>query len=115
MNNEEMFQKLLEEIGSINSRLARVENKQDEQRDILQAIRNKQEHTNAELEGLKTTTATAASVKEIRDFQQTSILETIEYIHDRMVTKEDLSASMNVMNEDLFNQKVELHKLKLVK
>lgn len=81
---------LLEFRSEVTERFDRVETQQRENTDIIKAIRHNQEHICAEINALKTHTASAESVTKIR-------------------------ASINALNERIFMQDTNIQELKLVK
>jgi len=95
---EEGQQKLITRIDKIESDMA-TKAQQDENTQIIKAIRHNTETTNAEINALKLTTLSK---------------EALEHLS----TKEDvnkLNAKFEVLNSRLFHQEAELYELKAVK
>lgn len=109
MTQEEFQRSVLEKLVSLESGQTRIENR-------MGNIESRMETMETKMEDMETRQMQQETqLQEIKKFQQTSILETIEYIHDHLVTKDDLHASMKTLNDRLFVQEVELNKLKLVR
>lgn len=88
---------LLEFRSEVNGCFDRVETQQRENTDIIKAIRHNQEHICAEIESLKTHTASAEALAEVK----------AEIV--------DTNLGVNELNNRLFTQAKEIGKLKLVK
>lgn len=102
MTQEEFQRLVLEKLMSLETGQTQLKKEMVELKEEVHDIKS-------ELGDLK------KDVCEIREFQKTSVLEIIEFVYEHTCTKDDLSASMKALNDDMFIQKVELNKLKLVK
>lgn len=84
---DKQFEQVDERFGEIEDRLHCIEVQQRENTDVIQAIRHNQEHMGAEVEALKTYTASAESV-------------------------ERLAVQFSILNERQFQQETELRRIK---
>lgn len=103
-------------MGNIEARVGNMETRMGNMETRMGNIETNMENIESRMGNIETRQIQQEThLQEIKKFQQTSILETIEYIHDHLVTKDDLHASMKTLNDRLFVQEVELNKLKLVR
>lgn len=123
MTQEEFQRLVLEKLVSLESGQTRMETRMENMETRMGNIESNMENMETRMENIESRMGNIETrqiqqethLQEIKKFQQTSILETIEYIHDHLVTKDDLHASMKTLNDRLFVQEVELNKLKLVR
>ena len=105
MSNEEKILQMLAAMQSeqatfrkeVNERFDRIETQQRENTDVIKAIRHNQEHICAEIDALKTHTASAEALAEVK----------------AEIT--DTNVGVDELNKRLFAQEKEIGKLKLVK
>ena len=93
---DKSFNSMAEDLKTLKSDVKGIKTQQEEHGQILQALLHNQEVANARLEGLEISKATVESI-------------------EKLATKDDLKACMKLMNNRMFEQELEVEKLKLVK
>lgn len=107
---------LKKEMGELKEEVHDIKSEMGEFKEEIRDIRSEMGELKEAVCGIKSELGDLKKdVCEIREFQKTSVLEIIEFVYEHTCTKDDLSASMKALNDDMFIQKVELNKLKLVK
>lgn len=90
------FDAVEQDLKTVKSDVQGIKTQQEEHGQLLQALLHNQEVANARLEGLELSKATVSAI-------------------DKLATKDDLKACMKLMNNRMFEQELEVEKLKLVK